>query len=196
MVIELDTSQLGEVLPPNDHNRGGGEWEGGLMVVVVVVVIIEAETKIKYRNLSIEIQWMWNMKCFVTPVNTGAIRIVNKSLKNLETIPGQHSTDSLKERCTRNITHHKESATIWDLKPEWWGWPLAQEGKHQGRKKSVIGKQIMIIINIMNNCNSNYIIVIISIFIITLNWCMEILIFLNISRDKIYKNWRIHLDRP
>jgi hypothetical protein len=23
MVIELDTSQLGEVLPPNDHNRGG-----------------------------------------------------------------------------------------------------------------------------------------------------------------------------
>jgi hypothetical protein len=34
----------------------------------------------------------------------------------------------------RNITHHKESATSWDLKPEWWGSPLAQGEKYQGRK--------------------------------------------------------------
>jgi hypothetical protein len=73
---------------------------------------------------------MWNMKCFVIPVITGAMGIVCKSLKNLETIPGQHSIDSLQKKChTRNITHHKESDTICDLKPEWWGSPLAQEGK-------------------------------------------------------------------
>jgi hypothetical protein len=35
-----------------------------------------------------------------------------------------------------NITHYKESATSWDLKPEWWGSPLAQEEKYQGRKKT------------------------------------------------------------
>jgi hypothetical protein len=35
---------------------------------------------------------------------------------------------------TGNITHHKESTTRWDLKPEWWDSPLAQEEKYQGRK--------------------------------------------------------------
>jgi hypothetical protein len=50
----------------------------------------------------------------------------------LETIPGKHSIDSLQRNsCTRNITHYKESATIRNLKPEWWGSPLAQEGKYQ-----------------------------------------------------------------
>jgi hypothetical protein len=28
----------------------------------------ESEKKLKYQNLSIEIQRMWNMKCFVIPV--------------------------------------------------------------------------------------------------------------------------------
>jgi hypothetical protein len=23
--------------------------------------------------------------------------------------------------CTRDIAHNKESATVWNLKPEWWG---------------------------------------------------------------------------
>jgi hypothetical protein len=55
----------------------------------------EAENKLKYKNLSIEIQRMWNMQCFVIPVIIGATGIVSKSLqKYLETIPGQHSIDS------------------------------------------------------------------------------------------------------
>jgi hypothetical protein len=33
--------------------------------------------------------------------------------------------------CTRNFTHYKESATIRNLKPEWWGSPLVQEEKYQ-----------------------------------------------------------------
>jgi hypothetical protein len=58
----------------------------------------EAEKKLKYKNLSIEIQRMWNMKCFVIPVIIGATGIVSKSLqKYLETIPGQHSKDSLQK---------------------------------------------------------------------------------------------------
>jgi hypothetical protein len=55
---------------------------------------------------------MWNMKCFVIPVIIGATGILSKILqKYLETIPGQHSIGSLKNCHTRNITHHKESAT-------------------------------------------------------------------------------------
>jgi hypothetical protein len=62
------------------------------------VIKKEAENKLKYENLSIEIQRMWNMKCFVIPVIIGATGIVNKSLqKYLETIPGQHSIDSLQK---------------------------------------------------------------------------------------------------
>jgi hypothetical protein len=94
------------------------------------VIQKESEEKLKYKNLSIEIQRIWIMKCFIIPVIIGATEIVNKGPKKkyLETIPGKHSIDSLqKNRCTRNITYYKESATIRKLKPEWWGSPLVQE---------------------------------------------------------------------
>jgi hypothetical protein len=89
-------------------------------------IIQESEKKLKYKNLNIEIQRMWNMKCCVTLVIIGATGIVTKGLKEcLETIPGNHSIDSLqKNSCTRKITHYEESATIRNLKPEWWGSPL------------------------------------------------------------------------
>jgi hypothetical protein len=38
---------------------------------------------IKDKTLSVEIQQMWNMKCFVVLVITGATGIVTKGLKNI-----------------------------------------------------------------------------------------------------------------
>jgi hypothetical protein len=45
--------------------------------------------------MSTEMQRMWNMKCFVIAVITGAAGVISKSLKNVETVPGQHSVQKL-----------------------------------------------------------------------------------------------------
>jgi hypothetical protein len=68
-----------------------------LLVIIIIIIIIlidvaipsdrnvmqESEKKLKYKHLSIEIQRMWNMKCFVTLVIIGATGIVTKGLKNI-----------------------------------------------------------------------------------------------------------------
>jgi len=41
----------------------------------------EAEKKLRYKSLCIEIKGMWNLKCTIIPVITGATGIVTRSLK-------------------------------------------------------------------------------------------------------------------
>jgi hypothetical protein len=74
------------------------------------VVQKEAEKKLKYESLGIEIQRTWNLKCTIVPVIIGANRIVTTSLrKNLEAISGKHSIGSLQNTPhTGNITHDRE----------------------------------------------------------------------------------------
>jgi hypothetical protein len=43
------------------------------------VIKKEAEKKLKFKNQSIGIQRIWNMKCFVIPVIIGGMGIVNNS---------------------------------------------------------------------------------------------------------------------
>jgi len=70
------------------------------------VVQKEAEKKLKYRSLCIEIQGMWDLKCTIVPVIIGATGIVMRSLmKNSETIPGKHSIDSLKNTAILGTSH-------------------------------------------------------------------------------------------
>jgi hypothetical protein len=55
--------------------------------------------KLKYKSLYIDIQQMWNLKCKIIPVITGATVIVTRRLrKNLEAIPGNHSIESIQRQ--------------------------------------------------------------------------------------------------
>ena len=71
------------------------------------VVQKEAEKKLKYKSLCIEIQRMWNnLKCTIVPVIIGATGIVTRGLrKNLETVPGKHSIDSLQKTAVLGTSH-------------------------------------------------------------------------------------------
>ena len=78
------------------------------------VVQKEAEKKLKYKSLCIEMQQKWNLKCTIVPVIIGANGLVRRNLrKNLEAVPGKHSIDSLpKDRYTWNITHNSASTAV------------------------------------------------------------------------------------
>ena len=70
------------------------------------VVQKEAEKKLKHKSSCIEIQRMWNLKCTIIPVITGATGIVTRSLrKNLEVVPVKHSIDSLQKTAILGTSH-------------------------------------------------------------------------------------------
>jgi hypothetical protein len=63
------------------------------------VINKEAETVIKYKDLVIEIQRMWNVKATVIPVITGATGTISKSLRqNLSNIIGRHEIKELQKK--------------------------------------------------------------------------------------------------
>jgi len=66
----------------------------------------EAEKKLKYKSFCIAVQRMGNLKCMIIPVIIGATGIVTRSLrKNLETVPGKHSIDSLQKTVILGTSH-------------------------------------------------------------------------------------------
>jgi len=70
------------------------------------VVQKEEEKEFKYNSLCIEVQRMWNLKCTIVPVIIGATGIVTRSLrKNLETVPGKDSIDSLQKIAVLGTSH-------------------------------------------------------------------------------------------
>ena len=58
-----------------------------------------AEKILKYKDLIIEIQRMWNVKATVIPVITGATGTISKSLRQyLSNIPGKHEIKELQKQ--------------------------------------------------------------------------------------------------
>jgi hypothetical protein len=60
------------------------------------VIKKEAEKILKYKDLTTEIQCMWNVKARVIPVVIGATGTISKSLKKYASnIPGNHDVKEL-----------------------------------------------------------------------------------------------------
>ena len=74
--------------------------------LIDVAIPTDRNVKLKYKSLCIEIQRMWNLKCTIVPVIIGATGIVMRSLrKNLETVSGKHSIDSLQKTAILGTSH-------------------------------------------------------------------------------------------
>jgi hypothetical protein len=61
---------------------------------------------LKYKDLTIEIQHMWNVKTEVIPVITGATGTISKSFrKYVDNIPGKHEVKELQKTAILGTAH-------------------------------------------------------------------------------------------
>jgi len=70
------------------------------------VIKKEAEKILKYKDLTIEIQRMWNVKTKVIPVIIGATGTISKSFrKYVNNTPGKHEVKELQKTATLGTAH-------------------------------------------------------------------------------------------
>jgi hypothetical protein len=70
------------------------------------VIKKEAKKILKYKDLIIEIQRMWNVKTKVMPVIIGATGTISKSFrKYLSSIPGKHDIKELQKTAILGTAH-------------------------------------------------------------------------------------------
>jgi len=70
------------------------------------VIKKEAEKILKYKDLTIEIQRMWNVKTRVIPVIIGATGTISKSFrKHVSDIPGNHDVKELQKTAILGTAH-------------------------------------------------------------------------------------------
>ena len=70
------------------------------------VIKKEAEKILKYKDLTIEIQRMWNVKAKMIPVIIGVIGTISKSLRQyLNNIPGKYEMKELQKTAILGTAH-------------------------------------------------------------------------------------------
>jgi hypothetical protein len=70
------------------------------------VIKKEVEKILKYKDLTIEIERMWNLKTRVIPVIIGATGTISKSLrKYVSDIPGHHDFKQLRKTAILGTAH-------------------------------------------------------------------------------------------
>ena len=70
------------------------------------VIKKEAEKILKYKDLTIEIQCMWNVKTRVIPVIIGETGTISKSFrKYMSNIPGKHEVKELQKTAILGTAH-------------------------------------------------------------------------------------------
>ena len=87
-----------------------------MMIIIINIIIIllgdrnvikkEPEKILKYKDLIIEIQSMWNVKTKVIPVIIGATGTISKSFRKYESnIPGKHEVKEHQKTATLGTAH-------------------------------------------------------------------------------------------
>jgi hypothetical protein len=105
----INTLHTGDSIVTYNNNNNSNNPQKSITLMDVAkpaernVVQNEAEKKLKYKSLGIELQGMWNLKCTIMSVITGDTDIVTKSLR--ETIPEEHSIDSLQQTAVLGTSH-------------------------------------------------------------------------------------------
>ena len=75
------------------------------MIIIIIIIL-------KYKDLTIEIQRMWNVKTKGIPVIIGATGTIPKSFrKYVSNIPGNHEVKELQKTAILG-THTSESANV------------------------------------------------------------------------------------
>ena len=70
------------------------------------VIKKEAEKILKYEDLTIQIQHMWNVKTVVIPVIIGATGTISKAFrKYMSNIPGHHEVKELQKTAILGTVH-------------------------------------------------------------------------------------------
>jgi hypothetical protein len=70
------------------------------------VIKKEAEKILKYKDLTTEIQRMWNIKTKAMPVIIGATGTISKSFrKYLSSVPGKHDIKELQKTAILDTAH-------------------------------------------------------------------------------------------
>jgi hypothetical protein len=94
------------------HNNDDDDEKGTCMLIDVTipgdrnVIQKEAEKILKYKNLTIEIQHMWNVKTRVIPVIIGVTGTISKSFrKYVSTIPENHEVKELQKTAILGTAH-------------------------------------------------------------------------------------------
>ena len=77
-----------------------------IIIIIIIIIIKEAEKILKYKDLTIEIQRMWNVKTKVKPVIIGATGTISKTFrKYVSNIPGSHEVKELQKTVILGTAH-------------------------------------------------------------------------------------------
>jgi hypothetical protein len=106
------TSTNCRTIPINKPDIVIHDNEKGTCLLIDVAIpgdrnVVQKEVEIlKYKDLTIEIQHMWNVKTRVIPVIIGATRTFSKSFrKYVSTIPGKHEVKELQKTAILGTAH-------------------------------------------------------------------------------------------
>jgi hypothetical protein len=105
--------QTGRTIPNNKPDIVMRNNERGTCMIIDVaipgdrnVIKKEAEKILKYKDLTIKIQHMWNVKTKVISVILGANGTISKSFrKYVSTIPGNHEVKEIQKTAILSTAH-------------------------------------------------------------------------------------------